>query len=457
MQDRRLPHGGRIGIRADITELVERERSFRVLFDGNPMPMLLVDGKTLQIVTVNDAAVRFYGYSRPAFLGLSLADIQPEQVDCEVAQTVDWLHEPDAAAASRVHRTASGEERTVRVSGRMIEYEDRSTLLATVFDITDQLRMEAEVRRSREFLRTVLDQIPTAVFVKDMWDKGRYILSNKASEALYGHPCAKVLGATARDFAQGPAVERIEKSDQAALQLGSIGTVDDVMLKRPDGTERLIRTRKVGFSDEAGGAPRYVLGIAEDVTEQRATEAKIAFMAHHDALTELPNRYLFRDRLESALARLPGTSELLAVLLVDLDGFKAVNDSWGHGMGDALLRSVAGRLLSCLRPSDTAARLGGDEFAVLLAPLDQIGEAAWVATRLISQLSAGYNIDGRPLRTSASIGVSLAPLGGLEPSGLLSLADAALYQAKREGRNRFRFADPSLNTHVTERRTGEVA
>ena len=155
--------------------------------------------------------------------------------------------------------------------------------------------------------------------------------------------------------------------------------MEDETLKQADGGERLVRTRKVGFRG-AGLAPRYVIGIAEDVTQQRATEARIAFMAHHDALTELPNRYLFRDRLESALARLPGTSELLAVLVVDLDGFKSVNDTWGHTVGDALLRTVAERLVSCLRPSDTAARLGGDEFAVLLAPLQKIGEAAWVAT-----------------------------------------------------------------------------
>src|SRR5690242_19963266 len=113
------------------------------------------------------------------------------------------------------------------------------------------------------------------------------------------------------------------------------------MLQQADGSERLIRTRKVALSDGPGLPHRYIVGIAEDVTKQRATEAKIAFMAHHDALTELPNRYLFRDRLEHALARLPGTSELLAVLVNDLDGFKAINDTWGHTVGDRLLQSVA--------------------------------------------------------------------------------------------------------------------
>ena len=266
-----------------------------------------------------------------------------------------------------------------------------------------------------------------------------------------------VLGATDRDILSPGEAERIADSDQAALRLGSAGTVDEEMLRQADGSERLIRTRKVAFSEDATSAPRYVLGIAEDVTEQRASEARIAFMAHHDALTELPNRYLFRDRLESALTRLQGTSELLAVLLVDLDGFKSVNDSWGHAAGDALLQAVAERMLACLRPTDTVARLGGDEFAILLAPLNQIGEAAWLATRLIGQLAASFSVGGRQLKTSASIGISIAPRGGTEPGELLSRADSALYQAKREGRNRFRFADQSLNTHAEERRTSGAA
>ena len=367
-----------------------------------------------------------------------------------------WIKERLArfysADGAHDHQLADGH--WMRVQDRKLPHGGRVGIRA---DITDLLRMEGEVRRSREFLRTVLDHIPTAVFVKDMRDGGRYILCNRSTEAVYRRSSLGVLGATDRDILSPGEAERIADSDQAALRLGSAGTVDEEMLRQADGSERLIRTRKVAFSEDATSAPRYVLGIAEDVTEQRASEARIAFMAHHDALTELPNRYLFRDRLESALTRLQGTSELLAVLLVDLDGFKSVNDSWGHAAGDALLQAVAERMLACLRRTDTVARLGGDEFAILLAPLNQIGEAAWLATRLIGQLAASFSVGGRQLKTSASIGISIAPRGGTEPGELLSRADSALYQAKREGRNRFRFADQSLNTHAEERRTSGAA
>lgn len=452
-QDRRLPHGGRIGIRTDITQLVGSDQSSRVLFEANPTPMFLLDRQSLQMVAVNDAALEFYGYSREQFLGLTLRDIRPERQPGEIEQIIDHLHEPEIAAQPRIHLASSGEERVVRVKGRVIDYLGRPTVLAAIFDTTGQDKVEEEARRSRQFLRDVFDHIPTAVFVKDMHDGGRYVLRNKASAVVFGRPSDILIGKSDREVLGADRVGLIEQRDRELSELGVAETVDDDRIVEPDGSTRLIRVRKVGFSETAPGRYRYVLGIAEDVTAQRASEARIAFKAHHDALTELPNRFLFQDRLETALARLPGTSQLLAVLLIDLDGFKSVNDTWGHGIGDELLKAVGDRMRTSLRPSDTVARLGGDEFAVLQAPIDQLGEAAWLASRLVSQLSAPFHVAGRELRISASIGISLAPLGSTQPSGLLSQADAALYQSKREGRNRFRFADPTPEAGDRQRRS----
>ena len=175
-------------------------------------------------------------------------------------------------------------------------------------------------------------------------------------------------------------------------------------------------------------------------------------MAHHDALTDLPNRFLFHDRLASALAR-SQDREILAVLFLDLDGFKAVNDTHGHAVGDDLLCQVADRLRAALRSCDTAARFGGDEFAILQSPLTEAGESAWLAAKLVKMLSEPYGVGHRQLVVSASIGLALSPFDAAEPAALLEHADSALYRAKREGRNTFRFASQRSCGDVIPRST----
>lgn len=457
VQDRKLAHGGRVGIRADITELADREQSFRLLFNANPTPLFLLNLNSRKMVAVNDAALDLYGYSREAFLQLSLPDIWPEWHSGDIDAPTDDLPRLEAESAPRFHRTASGEERIVRVNETVTLYAGQPTVLAAIFDLTELLQMADEVRRSRSFLQKVLDHIPTAVSVKDMGDGGRYVLRNKASEGVYGRPSAQVLGKADIEFLDREHAGRIACSDRETMQSGSSGTVYDETVRRPDGALRLIRTRKISFSDDEASPPRYVLGIAEDVTEQRASEARIAFMAHHDALTELPNRYLFQDRLQSALARLQGTDQLLALLLIDLDGFKSINDTWGHAAGDELLRLVAERINACLRPTDTGARLGGDEFALLLAPIEQVGEAVWLATRMTGQLSSPFWVGGHRLEIGASIGISIASAARCDAEIVTSAADAALYDAKRHGKNRFSFAEGALNIRAEDTRSKGTA
>jgi diguanylate cyclase (GGDEF)-like protein/PAS domain S-box-containing protein len=314
-------------------------------------------------------------------------------------------------------------------------------MAVAVTDVTELHRMQEEVRRARNFLREIVDRVPTAVFVKDMGDEGRYVIFNKASEALFGRRSADALGSTGRDMFGAEEATRFAAQDDVALRLGEAATVEDGTVDLPCGSTRHIRTRKVALAD--GGRPRFVIGVCEDVTDRRASEARIAHMAHHDGLTDLPNRYLFGDRLASALARLGDASEALAVHYIDLDGFKAVNDTWGHATGDRLLQAVAGRLRGALRGCDTAARFGGDEFAVLQAPIADAEEAARLAERLIVALGARYAVDGRDLAVSASIGIAVARPHDADIAGLLERADIALYRAKREGRDTYRFAGPT--------------
>jgi diguanylate cyclase (GGDEF)-like protein len=193
----------------------------------------------------------------------------------------------------------------------------------------------------------------------------------------------------------------------------------------------------------------------EDITERRQAEAQIIHMAHHDALTDLPNRVLLREQLEAALVRVR-RGEQLAILYLDLDHFKEINDTLGHAVGDGLLKAVAGRLRECLRETDTVARLGGDEFAVIQRGIERPADAATLAQRIREAVTTPFDIDGHHVHADVSIGISIAPNDALDPDQLLKNADMALYGAKSEGRSTVRFFEPEMDARVKARRTLEA-
>ncbi|TIN17156.1 MAG: EAL domain-containing protein, partial [Mesorhizobium sp.] len=198
------------------------------------------------------------------------------------------------------------------------------------------------------------------------------------------------------------------------------------------------------------------LATHHDVTDLRRSEAKISHMARHDGLTELPNRILFRERAEEALVEMRRDGSKIAFLCLDLDHFKAVNDTLGHPVGDALLREVAARLKQVVREGDTVARLGGDEFVIIQTAVDQPVESTALAQRVIDGLSVPYVIDGHGVMISASVGISIAPNDGWDADQLLKNGDLALYRAKAEGRRTYRFFEPEMDARMQARRFLEL-
>jgi diguanylate cyclase (GGDEF)-like protein len=220
---------------------------------------------------------------------------------------------------------------------------------------------------------------------------------------------------------------------------------------RADGSEIEVLTfgRRVAFDDRDG----YLVAVV-DITERRKAEARIAHMAHHDGLTDLPNREYFQERLKQALDQAAG--KRVGVLYIDLDLFKNINDSFGHPVGDRLLKEVAGRLTTAVRGGNLAARLGGDEFAVILVADVSPNEASACASLLIDTVKAPYEVDGQEMVIGASVGIALSPGDGTTPEELMRNADMALYRAKSDGGGVHRFFEREMDLHAQKRRDMEL-
>ncbi len=212
----------------------------------------------------------------------------------------------------------------------------------------------------------------------------------------------------------------------------------DHRLLLPDGSIKWVSERcETEFSED--GSPLRSIGTVNDITERKNAELKMQRMAHYDQLTDLPNRFMFFDRLEQGLIRASRNMQNIAVLFLDLDGFKQINDSRGHQAGDLLLKQVAERLHSCLREMDTVARIGGDEFAIILADITNQTGVSSVAEKIIRALARSFSVQGTDLNIGVSIGISTFPEHGNRGDMLLSRADAAMYQVKRNGKNGYMF------------------
>ncbi len=325
--------------------------------------------------------------------------------------------------------------------------------VATHEDITIQRRAEQERDRNREFLNLVVDNIPVTTLVKDAKEL-RYVFVNRAGEKYYGTTREAMIGKTPFDLLPGPSAQLILDLDRQLLAANRGPIDDEHQIRMADGAMRVAKSSRLPILDEKG-EPQYLLTVIEDITERKRQEERIAHLAHHDALTNLPNRVLFRTQLEMAMSQLRD-GEHLALLYLDVDHFKSINDTLGHPVGDELLRAVATRLRRCVQMSDTVARLGGDEFALVLTAIRHPQDCIPLLNSIYETVRAPYELGGHQVVADVSIGIAMAPGDGIEPDELLKNADLALYGAKAEGRGTYRFFELDMDARMKERRTLEL-
>jgi diguanylate cyclase (GGDEF)-like protein/PAS domain S-box-containing protein len=309
----------------------------------------------------------------------------------------------------------------------------------------------------KERAQVTLNSIGDAVVSTNFWGRVTYL--NIVAERMTGWTQAQASGRALDDVFR--LIDVVSRSPiatptaRAIIENRTVGLGADCMLVRNDGAEVAIETSAAPIHDRHGGVIGAVM-VAHDVTVARELSHKLARLALHDSLTDVPNRTLFGDRLDQAMVRAHRTGSSVAVLYIDLDRFKHINDSLGHAVGDQLLKSVAYRLLSCVRSSDTVSRQGGDEFLVLLADIAHPRDAALCAEKILAALDAPLRLGGHDLRITASVGIATFPGDAADAESLLRNADFAMYQAKYRGRNNYQFFQPDMDSNAVERSSVET-
>ena len=333
---------------------------------------------------------------------------------------------------------------------------DAPGLLRALRHAIDRKFMEDALFEEKERAQVTLNSIGDAVVCTDI--KGNITFLNVVAEKMTGWPRQEAAGRPMADVLRvRDATTGQTTPNPMAMAIGHDRTVNlppNCILVRRDGHEIAIEDSVAPIHDRGGRATGAVI-VFRDGSVGRAMALQMAHAAEHDFLTGLPNRMLLNDRVALAIGLAGRHKTRVAMLFLDLDGFKHINDSLGHSTGDKLLQSVARRLVACVRGADTVSRQGGDEFVVLLSELEQWEDAAVTAKRMLQAVAQRHSVDEHDLHVTTSIGVSVYPDDGLDAETLIKNADTAMYQAKENGRSRYQFFEPAMNVRAVERHSIE--
>ena len=394
-----------------------------------------------RVVSANRRCEELFGHTSGQLAGARVGDAFPagERFASAVHAGDASLADNQVVTEERQYRRADGSMFWCLLSGHAIDpLRPQEGSIWVFADVTERKLAEEKLRLSA----TVIEHIADGVMVIDVND--RIVAINPAFTRITGYTGSEAVG-------QDATITRSSRHDLAFYQrtqadLAESGFWRGEIWKRRKNGELYLEWLTVSAVRDNDGAVTHHAAVFSDITKLKESQDKLDHMAHHDPLTALPNRLLFQDRLQHALLRAARDGEQLAIVFIDLDRFKNVNDTLGHHVGDELLKQVAGALSAQLREGDTLARLGGDEFIVLLENIDGAVGAGHVATKLVAMFEQPFMISGHELFVTGSAGISLYPHDAVELNMLIRNADAAMYQAKARGRNGYQFYAPSMTS-----------
>jgi diguanylate cyclase (GGDEF)-like protein/PAS domain S-box-containing protein len=435
----------------DITEkrvaedaLRKSEQRFRSLFQQAGDSILIADCQ-LRIAAVNGRACAHFGYTEAEMLGMSVRDIDSHFE--YGAPLLDSLRQGQTHLLRIVKRRKDGSTFPAEVHVSRFEDGGQEYFQAIVRDLTEREDAERQLRESEQRFREVIEMTPAGYVLASA--DGRIVDVNPALCALAGRTREDLAGSCLSRLFDAFPWDRLEQAGNDAVQ------GFEAVLRHADGHQLHVLFNG-SVRRDAGGELESVTGLMTDITGRKQAESRLQELATHDTLTGLPNRALLHERLQRMLeACAPGRS--VAVMFLDLDRFKEVNDSFGHEHGDVLLCEVAARLRRVLRPADVVARLGGDEFVVAAECSGGSDAAAAIAAKLLEVLTAPVAVGAQDVVVGASIGISMFPRDAATRELLFQTADTAMYRAKAEGRNRYRFFEPEMTVAARARMALELS